>query len=525
MLQGFESISGQINMETFNYKNAPVLFANAFVNSFGESQYNINHSINKNNWGNFTAAHLTTPASVMDRDGDGFRDIVQTNRYSIFNKWSYENPASNTFSTSIAFRYLNEEREGGYNDYNYQIHKTSNEVYGQHVSIQHFEAYTKSNLVLTDKLGLILLNSFYSQNQQSFFGVRTYKGKQNNLYHSAYLDYYYGSKAHNIKIGLSHRYNDFDESFTKFILDNYTNDFNIPGAFIESKLNFGKTTILSGVRYDRISDWKLTPRLLIRTKLNPNSDLRFSIGKGYRLAALFAENPILLSSNRVIEIEETLKPEEAINTGINYVHSIYLQQRKLTISADAYLTFFQNQIFPDYDTKATTAVVKNFTGKSKSHSYQIEAKMEFNQNFDVKIAYNYLDVSREQGDKSQELPFVSKHSYIANTSYSTNNHKYQFDLTWRWHGKKRLPNTSDYPLEYQTSEYGKAYGQLDLQFTRRWKSVEMYSGIENIFDFRQKFPILGYKNPFGQYFDPAFNWGPTKGRELYLGVRWYFKKS
>ncbi|MBL0101484.1 MAG: TonB-dependent receptor [Saprospiraceae bacterium] len=61
------------------------------------------------------------------------------------------------------------------------------------------------------------------------------------------------------------------------------------------------------------------------------------------------------------------------------------------------------------------------------------------------------------------------------------------------------------------------YDQIDFQITRRWKIFQIYGGIENIFDFRQEFPILGYDQPFGEYFDPAFNWGPTKGREFILG--------
>lgn len=524
VLQGFESISGQINMEFFSPKTAPVLFANAFINSFGESQYNLNHVIEKKNWGNFTTAHLTKPAKIIDRDGDGFRDIVQTNRVSFFNKWSYES-TSGKFSTSIGMRYLNEQREGGINNYNFKEHKGSDKIYGQHTDINHTEVYTKTNITLNDKLGLVLLNSCFKQKQSSVFGIRAYNGNQLNLYQSTYLDYYFGTKTNNIKAGISYRYNDFDEKITNFNINSFSNDFSIPGFFAETKLNLGKTTILAGLRYDKISNWKLTPRLLIRNKLSENTDLRLSIGKGHRLASLFAENPILLSSNRRVEINGTLDAEEAVNTGINFTHSVFLSEKKLTISADAYFTFFQNQIFPDYDSKANTAIIQNFKGKSKSHSYQVETKMEFSQNFDFKIAYNYLDVSRHVNGKSTSLPFVSKHSFIANTSYNSSEDKYQFDCTYRWHGPKRLPSTEKYPSNYIAPTYGEAYGQIDFQFTRRWSSIEIYTGMENIFDFRQKFPILGYENPFGEYFDPSFNWGPTKGRELYLGLRWYFKKK
>ena len=96
-------------------------------------------------------------------------------------------------------------------------------------------------------------------------------------------------------------------------------------------------------------------------------------------------------------------------------------------------------------------------------------------------------------------------------------------MTYRWIGSKQLPSTANYPEQYRVADVSKPYQQLDLQITRRWKDVQIYGGIENIFDFRQSFPILGYDQPFGEYFDPAFNWGPTKGREFYVGVRYSVK--
>ncbi|MBK7010610.1 MAG: hypothetical protein IPH36_19275 [Saprospiraceae bacterium] len=72
VLQGFESISGQINIEFHRPENAPQLFLNAFANSFGESQYNVNYMVKKAAWSNLSVGHLTLPAASIDRDGDGF---------------------------------------------------------------------------------------------------------------------------------------------------------------------------------------------------------------------------------------------------------------------------------------------------------------------------------------------------------------------------------------------------------------------------------------------------------------------
>jgi len=61
---------------------------------------------------------------------------------------------------------------------------------------------------------------------------------------------------------------------------------------------------------------------------------------------------------------------------------------------------------------------------------------------------------------------------------------------------------------------------LNLQVRYKMRSVEFVGGCENVFHFRQKRPILGWEQPFAQGFDPAFAWGPTRGREFYVGMNY-----
>lgn len=529
VLQGFESISGQINMEFHSPENAPKLFLNAFVNSFGENQYNVNYMVKKSGWSNLTSGHLTLPATNIDRDKDGFRDIVRTNRISLFNRWSYDNPNKPKWRTSIAARYLNENREGGLTTFDRNQHKGTSLVYGQNVHMQHLDLSTKTNYILNDKTSLILLNSAFIHQQNSYFGIKKYEGNQLNITSTLYTDYYYGKNNHNFKTGLSYRHNRLREDII-FLepIDflnyegRYNTNYDIPGIFIENKWTWSKFTILAGMRYDKFGDfgWKFTPRLLVRANVTKDTDIRFNIGKGYRIAHVFAENSSLLAGARSLLIANDLAPEEAINTGLNFIQNFRWRDISIILSGDAYLTFFQNQIFPDFDKSPQTAIVANFFGRSVSHSYQLENKWIFSEQFDVKVAWNYLQVYRINENVRQDLPFVPSHKWNVNTSYSTENDKWQFDVTYRWTGVKKIPSTKDYPEEYQISDRSVPYSQLDFQITRRWKNFQIYAGIENIFDFRQEFPILAYDRPFGKYFDPAFNWGPTKGRELYIGVRY-----
>ena len=88
-----------------------------------------------------------------------------------------------------------------------------------------------------------------------------------------------------------------------------------------------------------------------------------------------------------------------------------------------------------------------------------------------------------------------------------------------WYGQQRLPNTQSNPSEFQRPDFSENYMLFNAQFTYNLKKFELYAGCENIFDFRQKRPIIGWQDPFGQFFDTSSVWGPTRGRELYVGVR------
>jgi len=527
VLQGVEGISGQINIIPKDPAEEPTLYLNAFANSFGESQYNANYSINKNKVKNLLTAHLTLPAQKIDLDGDGFRNIVSTNRMSFYNKFSFGDPENDRFKFQIGTRFWTEQREGGSMDYE---HGLSNEnIYGQHVDLNQIDIYGKSSFSLTEDLSITLMHSFMMNEQTNNYGGKIYDASQTIHTSSLFSDFFYGNQDYNIKLGVQWVENDLKQNITipeKFdfltYAGNYDQKYSLPGAFLEHTLNHNKITLITGLRLNRYDDIGLRwiPRGLLRIELNENADLRFSAGKGYRIAQPFAERINLLSSNRNIFLDENLRPEESINIGTNFVQSLYFEKWNWTISADFYITKFQNQIFPDYDRSPALAFVENFYGNSTSESFQLENKIEIGSQFDFKIAYNYLNLYQIRDGAEFQLPFVAKHKMLTSASYTTLSDAWQFDLNYSWQSAKRLPDTSLYPENYQLANEGESYGILTTQITRRWEKFQIYGGVENILNFYQQFPILAYDDPFGPYFDPAFVWGPTKGIEFYLGVRY-----
>ena len=89
VLQGFESISGQINLISRQPDKTDRLHLNAYVNNFGEAHFNANVAtpVGKGKkWHSLLALHAVKPAGKVDNNGDGFMDLPQLTRYMAFNK-------------------------------------------------------------------------------------------------------------------------------------------------------------------------------------------------------------------------------------------------------------------------------------------------------------------------------------------------------------------------------------------------------------------------------------------------------
>jgi len=536
VLQGFESISGQINVETKEPDNTDRLYFNTYVNSFGEKHINTNYAIKKNKWSNLTAVHMVQPANKVDRDNDKFLDLPRLRRYVVMNKWKYGNENSWGWSSKVGLRFLSERRIGGQTFYNIERDKGSASVYGQFVNINQPEFWTKTGYRFDDKNAITAFVSSFHQQQNSYFGTVGYDANQTNVY--ANVQYELNYKQHQLKTGLSYRFLQLREKigFTDQVLVRtyggaYSRKEMIPGVFAENILKSanGKITWITGIRGDHHNQFgfQLTPRTLIKYDLSRTLIVRASIGTGWRTVNLFSENIGLLVSSRDIIFAETLAPEKALNTGINLTKKFESGAKNISgyFSVDFYRTSFSNQIFPDYNTSPTKAIIKNFTGKSISNGLQAELLLHFFNTLEFKTGYNFLDVYRVTESGKELLPFNPRQKVLTTLSYRPPKKPFQADLNIHWYGKQQLPNTKSNPTQFQRPDFSEAYTVLNTQFTYTFKRVELYTGVENLFDFRQLQPILSWENPFSPYFDTSSVWGPTRGREIYIGVRLKIKEN
>jgi outer membrane receptor for ferrienterochelin and colicin len=529
VLQGFESISGQVNvvLKEPNPDKEKILL-NAYLNSFGEKHLNANFSTTLGkSWKSLTSLHLVQPASKRDRDEDTFLDLPLLTRLAIYQKFTLGDEQSAGWSSKIGLRYLDEKRIGGQTTFDAKSDQGSKQVYGQVVQYQQPELYSKTGYRFNPQSKISLIASAFQHRQSAWFGVTQYESKHLNAYANLQYEQLWAQK-HDLKFGFSYRHLNLDETIRfsnnelqRTFAGDYLRQERTPGLFAENVFNFEQFSIIAGARVDhhRQFGWQFVPRVTLRYNAGDATVIRANVGRGLRSVNLFAENISLLISSRDIQFAESLDLEKAWNTGVNLTHNATGETLVATFSVDLYHTRFQNQIFPDYDSDPSLAIIQNFRGTSISNGFQLDAKFVLAKIFEAKFAYNFLDVYRRNGEQKIQLPFNAKHRLMAAFSYEPKKKQWHVDVNVHWLGPQRLPYTQTLPENFQQPDFSRAYSVANLQFTKVWKKLEVYTGCENLFDFRQIRPIINWQNPFGDYFDTAFAWGPTRGRELYVGVR------
>lgn len=529
VVQGYESMVGQINVETKNPENTDFLFLNAYVNNFGERHLNANVAFKQGKWSNLTAMHVVQPARVVDRDGDRFMDLPLLTRYMVFNRTQYGNEREKGFHSRINVRYMDEQRVGGQVNFNPSEHLGGTEVYGQQVAINQPEVSTRSGYRFNERTQIVLLASAFMHQQNAWFGTVHFDALQNNGYANVQLEHDYGA-SHSVKTGVSYRHLTLSETiaFSDDLGRTYDGRYvrveNIPGVFAENTMSFfeNRLTWIAGVRVDQHNTFGsiTTPRSLLKYDLAEQTSVRASAGYGWRTVNLFSENNLLMIGSREVVLAEALNPETSVNYGVNFTHKFENDKVSGFLSLDYYRTVFGNQVFPDYDSAPGLAIVENFTGTAVSEGFQAEVYLRLSRRMEIKTGYNYLYVYRELLGERVLLPFNPMHKVVNTFSYTPLHEKWHFDANVHSYGRQRLPNTAANPEPFQRPDFSDTYTLLSVQWTSIFKRFEVYVGVENVFDFRQLQPILSWENPFSPYFDTASVWGPTRGREIYIGVRY-----
>lgn len=531
VVNGFESIAGQINAELVKPITDNKLFVNTYAGINGRLE--LNTHINKkvsDRWSGGLYIHGNLRNQKFDRNDDSFLDVPLKEQINIMNRWQYTNPVKGVVSF-INLRYINDNTQSGQIDFDPGRDMGTTNFWGSEIDTERFEVTTKLGYVNPEipYQSLGFQTAFSQHNQESYFGLNVYDIKHTSFYSNLVYNSIITDSRHKIKTGLTFTYDNYDELVN---IDNYERTENSFGGFFEySYDDLDKLTLTAGIRADQHNRFGffITPRLHVRYTPWEKSAFRTSIGRGIKSANIFAETQNMFSSSRQINILGMggkiygLDPEIAWNYGFSYLQGFNLFERKADVTLDFYRTDFENQVITDWENPSEINFY-NLEGESFANSFQLEFNYNAFENFDFRMAYKFYDIQTDYLSGRLDNPLIPKHRLFANASYktelTTNGSQWKFDVTYNWLSKQRFPNTDASAPEFQLDEYSPTIGTLNLQMTKVFSpSFEIYIGGENVTNVRQSNPIISPDNPFGSNFDSNFVYGPIFGSMYYAGLR------
>jgi hypothetical protein len=545
VVNGYEGMAGNINVELIKPFNGEKLFVNTYVNHVGRGELNVhlNHQIS-HNWSVGLLLHGNYFNGEVDHNEDTFLDIPKKENLNGLFRLFYrgENLRGQFNVQALTSRFA-----GGQIGYD----ENPTELYGVDLLTERVEVFGKIGYLGFENqfasLGWIA-NLTYHKND-GFFGRNSYDATQRSFYTNLIYQNIIGTSDHNYKLGASFVYDKYDEMFADV---DYSLVESVPGAFFEynyqrdKKVKKGEKEVeksfglVLGLRtdYHNIHGLFITPRMNIKYNFDENTVVRINAGRGYRTARILAENISALTSSRMINLTEDLKAEEAWNFGVNFTKNFEINTREFSVSTDLYSTHFVNQIVMDRESVAEEIQFYNLDGQSYSNSFLTSVTAEIFDFLEMKLAYKFNDVKVTYGGELMQMPLIAKHRGLISLGFNS------LDETWKLHttvqivGPQRMPTLlghENHSAEghesltvYHLTGVTPTYATLNAQLTKTFGKWEVYIGGENLTNYTQHDPIIGASDPFNEdlgipVFDASQIYAPIMGTMIYAGFRFTIK--
>lgn len=543
-LYGSEAVGGLINIITKDAAGSDKLRVDLSTTSVGEYNADLTAKFRINNRvSSLIGINYFNYQQVRDINRDNFTDVTLQNRISVFNKWSFKQ--KNNLQSSLALRYVNEDRWGGEIQWQPKFRGTDS-VYGESINTNRFELI--STVALSANLTADLSYNYHLQD--SYYGRIKYYASQQVAF--AQLRWNKTRGRHDVLMGIPFRYTFYDDNSPATADANGNNKpahASLPGIFIQDQFTVNeKLTTLLGLRYDYNNEHGsiVTPRLSFKFSPNKDNTFRLSTGNGFRVVNLFTEDHAALTGAREVVIASALKPEKSWNANFNYTGFAKHAKGYIGMDASVFYTWFSNKIVADFITDPAKIIYDNLRGYAVSRGITLNTDFSFTNGLKIIAGATWMDVFEMDKDANgvkTKIPqmFAPKISGTFAISYTLRKAALAFDLTGKVTGPMHLPVVVN---DFRPAK-SPLYSIVNLQLTKTWKGrFECYGGIKNIFNFLPKDPLLHPDDPFdrpggkyfdtngvarpdtnpnGYVFDPSYNYAPVQGAKAFIGIRWFIK--
>ncbi|MBR2229652.1 MAG: TonB-dependent receptor [Prevotella sp.] len=522
---GYESITGQIDIEYLKPDNDEGVTVNLYGGTLGRIEANVDANVHLDDkLSTEVLAHYQDDFGHHDVNNDGFLDQPNVRQWNLQNRWKWKG-SHYMFHGGLSM--VKEKREGGQTEHSSHLSPLTSHLYKIGVETDRYEGYMKHAFILDPKHGtnIAVMGNASMHLLDANYGENHYSVNQKNVYAQLLFETNF-NEQHNLSTGLSLNYDYLSDNYpfsplTSYLSPLYNNcQFKretTPGVYAQYTYNLNdKIVAMAGIRADHSSRYGtfVTPRFHLKLTPSEIVSLRLSAGKGYRTVHALAENNNLLASGRQLVIDD-LEQERAWNYGISSSFYIPMFGKTLKLNAEYYHTHFSQQAVIDYDSNPNEIRITNLDGKSYSNTVQVDATYPIVKGLELTAAWRWNDVKCTYGGELMEKPLTSRYKGLVTASYKTPLGLWQFDATLQLNGGGRMPT----PVDGLWEDRFKAYEQVSAQITRWFRHFSVYIGGENLTGFRQKKTIINAEAPWSNSFDPTMVWGPVHGAMFYAGIR------
>ena len=571
VLNGYEAIAGQINVEYLKPQTQDPISLNAMISTETHAEVNASGGWDLNDKvSTGILFHAQNMSLELDHNHDGMLDMPKNTNINLLNRWYVK---TGDYTGQFLVRGLYDRRIGGLTK---EANQSAVLPYNIDLNTWRVDGFMKNGYVFDAETGtsIGIIAAASHHNQQNTYGAeRQWDAAQTNAYLNAIFQTTFDDSAtdlwddhsHKLSAGLSINYDGYNEQFAFWTNAASTTEYTYqldhweltPGIFAEYTYTYkDKITLLAGIREDYSSRYGFftTPRMNLRYAPFEWWTIRGSIGLGYRSPNAIADNAAFLASNRnFIFNPDDLVQERSMNTGLSTVFYIPIGKRELQLSGEYYYTNFLNGVIADMDRDIHNIYLYNLSqvdeAKYFSHNWQVEATMEILRGWTMTAAFRYTDVQQTSFNtlanewQLRDKPLQNKFKGIITTSYQTPLKTWQFDLTAQFNGEGRMPDGFTIPEGSQQYKmhngyiYHKWYPQLLGQITKFFRTWSIYLGAENMTNYTQENPIVGerlagheakgggFVDPYSSNYDASMIWAPIHGWKMYIGFRWAIERA
>ncbi|MEN9638685.1 MAG: hypothetical protein RLZZ262_553, partial [Bacteroidota bacterium] len=548
-LYGSESMGGLINVITKRPDKAPRFSVDWSGNTWLENQLDVGGTFRvSKSWDVLTGIHHYGFNQPIDRNHDGFTDLTQQSRYSVFQKWQMKRPSSRLFT--LSGRYLYENRWGG--DVRWTNEDRGKETfYGESIYTHRIEFLGAYQLPIRELIQLQW--SFVDHLQDSYYGTTPFMGRQR----VGFVQMTWDKKVEHWDglLGLANRYTYYDDntivtSMADCPMINAPSRFHLPGLFAQTEwIKHKEFRALGGVRldYHSVHGPIVTPRLAVKWKPSDQHIVRFNAGSGFRVINVFSEDHAALTGARRVVVADNLLPERSINTSLDYQWTKSWQgDRRLSINGNLFYTHFLNRIVPDYMTDANTLIYDNLNGYATNKGFHLSADGMLGCRWKFNASMTLSDQTlheHQEGQWVSSRPLLSERFSGAWTvTYAFKQIPISIDYTGNVVGPMLLPTLGPLDPRPTASPWWSIQNiQITYKPTNRW---EFFVGVKNLlnwtpaknlpfliarpndpFDKQVEFdaqgrPVPNSDNPYGLTFDPTYAYAPNQGIRMLIGLRY-----